>query len=146
MSYRISDYIIKIWLTSVTASPILLLIWATLTVGPKQGSDFTLLFVIFLFGAVLSFPSLMIFYFVVRFALSKVGNTLQLKVILSIAGVLLTYIPFLIIDGFHPLLDVDQLSRMLFATYGSMIIVGIWFYNIKSLPPPVADQSETIHI
>jgi hypothetical protein len=117
-----------------------------LKVGPKQASDFTLLFVIFLFGAVLSSPSLIIFYFVARFSLPRMGNTLLLKVMLSISGALLTYIPFLIIDGFHPLLDSDQLSRWLFTTYGSMIVVGIWFYKIKSPPPSVTDQPETIHI
>ena len=146
MKYRTGDYVLKIWLTSMVAGPLLLLILSLSKGGSWRADDFTLLFVTFLFSILFSSPSLALFYFAARFGLSTIGNTVSLKVILTVAGALLTYIPFLVIDGFHPLLDADQLSRLLFTLYGSVTVIGICIYQIKPLPPPIVDQPETIHI
>jgi hypothetical protein len=63
MKYNISNYVLKVWLTSVIGGPVLLLMWMMLKSGHRQVADFTLLFVIWLVGALFSLPSLAVFYF-----------------------------------------------------------------------------------
>ncbi|MBS1530954.1 MAG: hypothetical protein JSU01_11635 [Bacteroidetes bacterium] len=147
MKYRIGDYVIKVWLTSVITAPMLVVINALIGGGKITGpGDFNVFLVIILMGAILSLPSMALFYLACRLAIPRIRNTVMLKALLSITGVILTYIPFLIIDDFHPLLNIDLLSKPFFITYALIIITGVWLYKIKPLPPPVVDEPEAIRI
>jgi|GEM_PF-3338017 len=141
------SYVIKVWLTSVIGSPILLAIVSFIeTASDFRPGDLGLFLVMFLFGAIFSLPSIILFYFSCRLSIDNIDNIFALKGLLSAIGLLLTYLPFLVINGFHPVLSADQLPLKLFLMYGSMIIVGIWVYRIKPLPAPTENLSETIDI
>ena len=139
MKYKIANYVIKVWLTTVIAGPILLVVIALLqhnvTKDPFAIAEFL---VIILMGSICSLPSMALFYLACIFAIPNARNKIFLKGLLSVIGVLLVYVPFLIIDDFHPLLNIDQLSRLLFITYAPVIIAAIWLYKIKPVPPVVA--------
>ena len=136
MKYRVANYVIKIWTTSVIAGPMLLVVIALIqhnvTEDPFAITEFL---TIILMGSIFSLPSMVIFYLACRLAIPNARNKIFLKGLLSVIGVLLVYIPFFIIDDFHPLLNIDQLSRLLFITYAPVIIATIWLYKIKPVPP-----------
>jgi hypothetical protein len=94
-------------------------------------SGIGIIIVIVLFGAILSLPSFLLFYLACRYIIFHIDNIQLSKTLLSIIGIMLTYLPFLIIDNFSYLLDTDQLSQPLFITYSSAIIGSIWFHKFK---------------
>ncbi|MGZ3778741.1 MAG: hypothetical protein ACXVAZ_13850 [Mucilaginibacter sp.] len=136
----------KIWLTSVITGPILLGIWLIAKSPIVRASDIQVLFVMLIVGAMLSSPSLAFFYLIARYIVPKVENMITLKCILSLAGAILVYAPFLIIDNFHPLLNIDILSLPLFIMYSSTIIIGIWLYKLRPLTDQAAQPPETTQI
>ncbi len=142
MKYRISDYVLRIWVTSILMAPVLLLFMA---LEKGVSSAFQLFIFTILFGAILSLPCFLLFYLACRFIVPYIGKVFISKAVLSIIGVLLVYAPFLILNDFSPLLDRDKLSQILFITYGAIAVIGILGYPIKQAPE-IVEQSETFTI
>jgi hypothetical protein len=128
MKYNTTEYSIKVWLTSVVIGPFLLMIlsWLVNHKLSVEGLD-----VVILMGALFSLPSLLVFYLICKYITKRVSNMAVIKVYITIIGILLTYIPFLIIDDYHFLLDVDQLSRYFFPSYSIVIVAAVWIYKLK---------------
>lgn len=137
MRYKASDYALKVWATSIFVGPLFVLAFSLIkasvnkTLTSTNVSGLGIILVIVLFGAILSLPSFLLFYLACRYIISHIDNVQLSKTLLSILGIILTYLPFLIIDDFNYLLDKDQLSQPLFITYSSAIIGSIWFHKFE---------------
>jgi hypothetical protein len=99
MNYRIFNYCLKVWLTSVVVSPILyILIEVIVNPGYFESTPGGMAFILFSipYGLILSIPSclllLVLIYVFNRMSLSISTR----KIWLSITGILLTLIPFVI--------------------------------------------------
>lgn len=136
MNYRISDYVLKVWLTSVFGAPTILLILAL--IRPDLVSIFSIYLFTILIGALFSLPSFLLLYLACKYIIKLINNTISFKLIVALVGVVLSYIPFLVIDNFNFLLNNDMLSQPLFMSYCLIIVIGIWFYKLE---PSNADQS-----
>ena len=51
------------------------------------------------------------------------------KLVVTAAGFALTYIPFLVLDDFKPLLGGGYLTQIIFIIYCAIIIISIWWYK-----------------
>ncbi len=127
MKYNALEYTIRVWLTSVLFGPILLILGLLMH---SQG-EYGILLVAILFGAFLSIPSFFLLYFFTKYSTKLQDNIIITKCLLTIVGILLTYIPFYILNGYHLMLDGDLLSRYFFISYCIVIIFGVWFYKLK---------------
>jgi uncharacterized membrane protein len=94
-------------------------------------SAFELFFLAIVISGLLSLPCLLLLYLACKYIVKYAGNTTTFKLLLTLAGVVLTYVPFWIIDDFNPLLDKDLLSQSLFISYCVLIVAGIWLYKLK---------------
>jgi hypothetical protein len=127
MKYNISDYVLKVWLISVFAAPTILLILALIR------QDLVSIFSIYLFtiliGGLFSLPGFLLLYLACKYLIKLINNTILFKLIVTVVGVALTYIPFLVLDNFKPLLDGGYLTQLIFISYCLVVVIGIWLYK-----------------
>ncbi|TWJ03502.1 hypothetical protein JN11_01048 [Mucilaginibacter frigoritolerans] len=123
-------YSLNVWLTSVVAAPLLFLIF---TLPKNTGIGIEILPFEWLMGGVLSVPSFLLLYLTSNYLVRLRFSILIDKIILSLVGILLTYIPFFLINGYHLILDGDQLSQPLFICYSCATVICLWFYKFN--PP-----------
>lgn len=128
MQFNLKEYILKIWLTSVLISPIILLIAyvALSKVGPHDVPIFILMLPI---GAMCSLPSLITLYIVLRYFSSRFGSIFQLKLVTAIMGLLLSYLPFFVINDYR--LSMNRTTSAVCAVYALSITAGVWLFKIK---------------
>jgi hypothetical protein len=129
-------YSVKVWATSVLIGPIVLLFVAPLLAYRANGSffkieDIELFIVIILMGAICSLPSFAVFYFISKVIINYFHNPLYSRLLLTVIGVLVIYLPFFLIDDGSFLLNIDILSRPMFTSYSIVLIASIWLYKLK---------------
>ena len=121
-------YSLKVWLTSVVVTPFLVLL--TGLVG-KMGEGVGFALAMLMLGTLFSLPSFLLLS-LACWALTRMQRKIvMIKVELTLIGVLLTYIPFFIINDYAFLINRDELSRTFFVVYSLLITFGIWFYTFK---------------
>lgn len=112
-------YSIKFWLLSVIVAPILIAL-------STSNVDLFLLFLVF--GFIFSIISwviiTLIIYQINRFKLT----TTKKKIIISIFGILLCYIPFYLTFGPN---DEDMTQRFIYLYYMIPLVIGIWMFKMK---------------
>jgi hypothetical protein len=133
MNYCIFNYGLKVWLTSVVVSPILyILIEVIINPGYFESVPSRMAFIVFSipYGLILSIPSCLLLL-----ASIYVFNRMSLpistsKIWLSITGIILTLIPFVIM--YHSY-DIERRPAVIpwAISYCLVIVAGIWFYKLK---------------
>ena len=120
-------YNLKVWLTAVFITPTLLkLFW--MIIGESSGSN--AVGALMIFGGILSIPSVLLLFLITLFLIRQIITVNSMKLILSLAGVILTYLPIWFLNGRQFVLDSFMLN--FFVGYTVCIIAGIWFYKLKS--------------
>ena len=121
-------YSLKVWLTSVVVAPFLVLLIGLLG---KMGEGVGIALAMLMLGTMFSLPSFLLLS-LACWALTRMQSKIvMIKVELTLIGVLLTYIPFFIINDYAFLINRDELSRTFFVIYSLLITFGIWFYKFK---------------
>lgn len=117
-------YSFRVWITSVLLGP--LVYYPTqLIMEPQYPHRFEYGFTLYAF--LFSLPSFILVTVIVLLVRAIPTNHLVKKLILSIAGVVLTAIPFYLIKGSW----VQQGTEYLIA-YGSIILIGICVYRLDA--------------
>jgi hypothetical protein len=124
-------YSLKVWLTSVVAAPFLFL---TLELLKHTGIAIEILPIAWLIGGMLSVPSFILLYITSNCLVKLHYNIVSSKIMLSLIGIVLTYVPFFLINGYHLLLDGDLLSLPLFISYSCAILACVWSYKLGLSP------------
>ncbi|MGF7039102.1 hypothetical protein M2273_002354 [Mucilaginibacter lappiensis] len=133
MNYHVFNYCLKVWLTSVVVSPILyILIEVIINSGYFESIPSEIAFILFsiLYGLILSIPSCLLLlgslYVLNRMNLSISTS----KIWLSITGIILTLIPFVIM--YHSY-DIERRPAIIpwAISYCLVIVAEIWFYKLK---------------
>jgi len=121
-------YSLKIWLTGVFISPVLVkLFW--LIIGESSGSN--AIGALMLFGGILSIPSVLLLFLSVLILTKQAIEVNSMKLILSLIGVILTYLPIWFLNGRE--FGLDNFMLNFFIAYTVTVIAGIWFYKLKLL-------------
>jgi len=121
-------YSLKVWLTSVVVAPFLVLLIGLLG---KMGEGVGIALAMLMLGTLFSLPSFLLLS-LACWALTRMQSKIvMIKVELTLIGVLLTYIPFFIINDYAFLINRDELSRTFFVVYSLLITFGIWFYKFN---------------
>lgn len=132
MKLNIFIYSLKIWLTSVILSPVVLIGIGFITSGRynhiKLPYDFYWYAIGLFAGLAFSLPSVAIFGLVAYGVAAINGNLLVKKLILSIAGILLTGMAIILVKKVFSPTELIVVT----GTYGVFIMAGIWFYNVKT--------------
>ncbi len=124
-------YALKVWAAGILVSPFIFLIISELINPRIKYVEEVLLSILLLivFGCLLSIPSFLIFGAISK-ALSKTNrHPLKIKLILSIAGILSTLLPFYLFgDPFR--FDLDRQINVIQLCYGSVITAAIWIFKL----------------
>ena len=119
-------YSLKVWLTAVFITPLLLkLFW--MIINESSGSNAVGALIIF--GGILSIPSVLLLFLTSLILISKAITVTSMKLILSLAGIILAYLPVWILNGRQFALDSFMLN--FFVGYTVVVIAGIWVYKLK---------------
>jgi len=126
MQFDIKNYVFKIWSTSVLTSPIILIVAYVVffTVGPHDIPVFILMLPI---GAMCSLPSLVTLYIALKYTSRSVNSVIQLKLIATAMGFILSYLPFFVINGYH--FSMNKITAAICAVYTLSIIAAIWYFK-----------------
>ena len=117
---------LKVWLTAVFVTPLLLkLFW--MIINESSGSN--VIGALIIFGGVLSIPSVLLLFLTSLVLIRQVIATHSIKLILSLAGIILSYLPIWFLNGRQFILDNFMLN--FFVGYTVIVIAGIWFYKLK---------------
>lgn len=123
-------YSFRVWITSVLLGP--LVYYPTqLIMEPQYPHRFEYGFTLYAF--LFSLPSFALATVIVLIIRGMPINQLFRKLILCVAGIVLTAMPFYLIKGSW----VQQGTEYLIA-YGSIIVIGIWVYRLDA--PNVEDK------
>ena len=121
-------YSLKVWLTGVVVAPFLVLMIGLLG---KMVDGIGIALAMLMLGTLFSLPSFLLLS-LACWALTRMQRKVVIiKAELTLIGVLLTYIPFFIINDYAFLINRDELSRTFFVIYSLLITFGIWFYNFN---------------
>ncbi|NHA07771.1 hypothetical protein G7092_28490 [Mucilaginibacter sp. HC2] len=119
-------YSLKVWLTGVFLAPVLLkLFW--MVSGESTGSN--AVGALMLFGGVLSIPSVLLLFLSVLILTRQAIAVNSTKLILSLIGIILAYLPIWVLNGRQFWLDSFMLN--FFVGYTVTVIAAIWFYKLK---------------
>lgn len=121
-------YSLKVWLTSVVAAPFLVLLIGLLA---RMADRVGIVLAMFILGMLFSLPSFLLLSLSCRTLKSMQNKVVIIKAELTVIGVLLTYIPFFIINDYAFLLNRDESSKYFFVLYSLLIIFGIWYYKLN---------------
>ncbi|MBB6111858.1 hypothetical protein [Mucilaginibacter lappiensis] len=121
-------YSLKVWFTGVFISPVLVkLFW--MIIGESSGSN--AIGALMLFGGILSIPSVLLLFLSVLILAKQAIAINLMKLILSLIGIILTYLPIWFLNGRQ--FGLDSFMMNFFVAYTVIIIAGIWFYKLKPL-------------
>ncbi len=121
-------YSLKVWLTGVFLAPVLLkLFW--MVSGESTGSN--AVGALILFGGVLSIPSVLLLFLSVLILTRQAIAVNSTKLILSLIGIILAYLPIWVLNGRQFWLDSFMLN--FFVGYTVTVMAAIWFYKLKLL-------------
>lgn len=121
-------YSLKVWLTGVFLAPVLLkLFW--MVSGESTGSN--AVGALILFGGVLSIPCVLLLFLSVLILTRQAIAVNSTKLILSLIGIILAYLPIWFLNGRQFWLDSFMLN--FFVGYTVTVIAAIWFYKLKLL-------------
>ena len=112
-------YTFSVWITSVLLGP-LIYYPMQLIMEPQYTHHFTYTLYAFFF----SLPSFFLSTVIVLFVRTIPTSQLVKKLILSVAGVVLTAAPLYMMDG-------GQQTLAYFIAYGSITVIGIWVYRLS---------------
>jgi len=130
-------YSLKVWLTSVVFSPVLFILADTL-VHPRQNSGLkgSLGFIAYSipYGLVLSIPCWLFLFLTAGSLIYRSFKMINKMLSLSSLGIILSISPFYLMfrgddEGF------DLYSLLWSLSYASVIIFGVWFYELEPLEP-----------
>ena len=129
MKTNIIQYSASVWLSSVIVSPILV----TLFMAWQEGSspDKELIPMMLMWGGAFSIPSLLLLAMFCATLVHQKTTVKAVKIPLTFIAIVLTYIPFWILNGFS-ITDHSGVSAF-FWPYGLTIVAGIWFYRLKGV-------------
>ena len=85
------------------------------------------------FSFVLSIPSFLLLLLTSWLVNKQTDNTFYIKAILSVTGVLLSVLPFMLLTG-KTLPDVSNPDFVWVMLYPITIVAGIWIFKLKQLP------------
>ncbi|SHG97320.1 hypothetical protein SAMN05443549_10981 [Flavobacterium fluvii] len=127
-------YSIKVWLFTVTISPLLLFLTLGLTANSAQWNEildsWLILSIMMVYGLVLSIPAILIFWLIQR-KLTTTLNDNKVKLILSLYSFISVWITFYIFDkgfverGFQQMLWV--------IVYSITTVIGVWLFKLQKL-------------
>lgn len=127
------QYVVNTWLLTIVASPFCVILLALFTGQLTGGSKgiFDLILLTIVFGALFSFPAL-ILYYLPAYILQRTSWPAWLqKIILSVAGISLIAASFLLLDkDFYE--NLNSFTRSLFITYCIMWAFGTTFFFRES--------------
>ena len=126
MKHDASDYSLRIWLTSIIGSPILL---GFLALATGTTINLAILFTAFIFGLILSLPGASIFYFACRFVSKQIRHIAIIRILLSLLGALINSATFWAFNSFN--VKMSDVTLAIFITYGSTTLIGIWIYKLN---------------
>lgn len=112
-------YSIKFWLLSVIVAPILIAL-------STSNVDLFLLFLVF--GFIFSIISWVLITLIIYQINRLKLTTTNKKIIISIFGILLCYIPFHLTFGPN---DEDMTQRFIYLYYMIPLVIGIWMFKMK---------------
>jgi len=115
-------YSFSVWITSILLGP-LFYYPLQLIMEPQYPHRFTYSFT--LYALIFSLPSFVLFMLIVLLVRVIPTNQLIKKLILSVAGVVLTAAPLYLIDG-----GLQTLAY--FIAYGSITVIGIWVFRLNA--------------
>ena len=120
-------YLLRVWLTTIVLSPVLLCL--VLGIAETENSEgiftyFSLLFVMILFGAFLSIPTVLVQYLVLAKLQSGNKGQQYIKIILSLLTIVGVSLSFYITEvNFAPCSGP--------IIYAFIMICSIWYFNNK---------------
>jgi len=110
-------------------SPVLVWLYYACTDG--SAPDAELIPLMLVWGGVLSLPSLVFLGLFCRYLVLQKDNVKEVKIWLTLIGSILTYAPFLFLNGVS-FTDHSGVSA-LFWPYGATIVAGVWFYRLTGI-------------
>jgi len=138
MKYNVSAHVIRIWLTSVVVSPILITCLG-IPLFHWHMPDLGVGVIMIVIGAMCSLPSLGVLYVVGSWLSGSIDKLVVTKILLTFVGAVLTYLPFFVVNNFKFRMDVTSL--FLCMTYLLSIVAGIWLYKLQPVndAPKIGD-------
>jgi hypothetical protein len=129
MKTNIRYYVLRVWLTSVIIAPVLVWLYYICTDG--SAPDAELIPLMLVWGGGLSLPSLLFLGMFCHYLVFQKNNVQEVKIWLTLIGIILTYAPFFILNGVS-FTDHSGFSA-LFWPYGVSIVAGVWFYRLTGI-------------
>ena len=129
MKTNIRYYVLRVWLTSVILSPVIMWLYSTCIEG--SSTDAELIPLMLVWGGVLSLPSLLFLGMFCNQLVYRKKKVKYVKMWLTVIGIILTYAPFWVINGFS--ITDNSGSSILFLPYAATIVAGIWFYRLQGI-------------
>ena len=126
MTTNVRAYTLKIWLSSVVLSPLIMLA-SSIFIANTNVDNVFILAILFFFGALLSIPSIILLNVCCSQLITRSNGLFKLKVLLTGIGILLTYAPLWALMGFK----FNIYDLQFFWPYFLTIVAGIWFFKLK---------------
>lgn len=127
-------YSIKVWLFTVTVSPLLLFLILGLIINSAKWNEildsWMMIGFMMLYGLVLSIPSMLLFWLIQRQVKNNLNEN-KTKLILSVYSFFSVWITFYIFDkGF-----VERGFQQIFwvVIYSLTIVIGVWIFKLPKL-------------
>ena len=137
-------YSLKVWLTAVLLGPILTRLGDAL-IHPRYPFDFNSVFGFFgltaTYGLILSLPSWLLLLLTVWLTSFSDKSMHFKKVVITIAGCVLTVMPFYLVFGHDD--DAGGADLLVWTLSYTVVIVGaIWFYKLKTIRAVMSDTQD----
>jgi hypothetical protein len=122
-------YTLKVWLTSVCVSPVIITLYESLRLKSMSASD-DAVFVIFaiIFGGIFSMPCAVLLWLTTHGVLKTSLNNEAQKTVLTFIGAALTGLPVVLINGN---LSLNNAIGYMTTLYAITIVAGIWIYRLQ---------------
>lgn len=137
MKTNILSYVLRVWLTSVVLSPIIVSLYMSWV--ENSPPDAELVPLMLMWGGALSVPSLLILGMLCHYLVHRKNNVKDVKIWLTIIGIILTYAPFWVLNAFS--FANNSGATVLFWPYCVTIVAGIWFYKLKGMGEVRTDEA-----
>lgn len=129
MKTNVMYYSLRVWLTSVIMSPILVELYLTWQDNSAPDSELAQLMLVW--GSACSIPSLIALCLCCNHLVHRRDTVKAVKLPLTIISVILTYAPFWVLNGFS--FADNSTASIIFIPYCLTIVAGIWFYQLKGV-------------
>jgi hypothetical protein len=125
------NYPYKVWLTSISIAPLLLIV----LFAALEGQGFAALSLLYLyfvfFGAIFSLPTLFIFYLASREFFNTSLSNISKKALLSLTAIVAMCFTFYIIGGKNAFTTEGDDGIIIPASYALSIIVSTFMYKLQ---------------